>query len=642
MNYRPLKTSFILAGALMVATTVVCGLWSWMTFLRLSRVMGSEIQTSKVAIELATELSGTLEREDDALLLLVPGAPDRGSVDLGKERGHFDQTYERLIASLNETGDRSAASDLRQFVADYRRLGDLLLSMADLAGARDFYHKSVNPALRRAVGACAKVRELNLRSIENAGIAARDEAERSTWIVLGISVTALVISCLVTLRLARSVVGPITDLSRSVEAVRAGRFESRVSILQRNELGRLAEGFNRMAEGLAEFHRLNVNEVLRAKERLESTLSALPDAVFLLDSQGVILSTSPLARRMMGSHPERIRRIDGLDLPADCLGFLGKALRGETAPEAPMDLAKAVSITWDGRTRSFLPRVLPVSGGAAGHCGAVVVFYDVTEFAKLDELRTEMVAVASHELRTPLTTLRMNLLLLEESLKGLSGVQREILNTALFGCRELHSTVDELLDLGRIEAGQLRLNIDRIEVNALMTELVTSLNGRFEGANILLDFQQTPDSVYVRGDAARLRIALSNLLDNALKYTPAHGSVWIRISRGKEDPQRSRPSVSISISDTGPGIGSEFRERIFEKFFRVEHHVRAGKTVVGGAGIGLYLTRQIIAAHGGRVWCESEDGGTGSRFVVALDVDSVSADGGAVHASAQASGFSSN
>jgi len=236
----------------------------------------------------------------------------------------------------------------------------------------------------------------------------------------------------------------------------------------------------------------------------------------------------------------------------------------------------------------------------------------------------------------------MNLLLLEESLKNLSGVQREILDTALLGCRELHSTVDELLDLGRIEAGQLRLNIDRVEVNALMTELVTSLNGRFEGANILLDFKQTPDSIYVRGDAARLRIALSNLLDNALKYTPSHGSVWIRISRGKEDPQSSRPSVSIAISDTGPGIGSEFRERIFEKFFRVEHHVRAGATGVGGAGIGLYLTRQIIAAHGGRVRCEPEDGGIGSRFVVTLDVDSIRGEKGVAHPSAKSSDFSGN
>jgi NtrC-family two-component system sensor histidine kinase KinB len=617
MNFRHLKTSFILAGGLVVATTVVCGIWSGLTFLRLSRVMGSEIQTSKETIELATELSGVLEREDDALLLSISGA-GKAAVDLGKERTRFDRVYERLVASLNESGERAVATDLREYVAEYRRLGDLLVSMADLAGARDFYHKSVNPALRRVLGASAKVRELNFRSIEAAGVSARDEAARSTRIVLGISLAALVISSVVALRLARSVVLPITELSKSLDAVRTGDFSRQVFISSRNELGRMAEGFNRMTQALSEFHRINVKEVLEAKERLEATLAALPDAVFLLDLQGGIISMSPLARKIVGDEPEKVRRIYDLLLPTDCLEAIGRALKGDLSAEAPVDLGQVVPITLGGRRRSFLPRVLPVSSDSAGRSGAVVVFYDVTEFAKLDELRTEMVAVASHELKTPLTTLRMNLLLLEESLQGLSPREREILATALMGCRELQSTVDELLDLGRIEAGQLRLTLDRIEMNALVGDLVASASARFEGANIFLELHPASRPVYLRGDAARIRIALSNLLDNALKYTPAKGRVKVEVSWSAPAASEDRPAVTVSVSDTGPGIRNEFRERIFEKFFRVEHHTAGPKPGVAGAGIGLYLTRQIIEAHGGRVWCQSGEQGGGTRFALTL------------------------
>jgi NtrC-family two-component system sensor histidine kinase KinB len=618
MNFRHLKTSFILAGGLVVATTVVGGIWSWLTFLRLSRVMGSEIQTSKATIELATELSGNLEREDDALLLSISGGGNRAAVDLGRERSRFDRTYERLVASLNESGERAVAADLREYVAEYRRLGDLLFSMADLAGARDFYHKSVNPALRRVVGASAKVRELNFRSIEAAGVAARDEAARSTWIVLGISLAALVISSVVALRLARSVVLPVTELSQSLDAVRTGDFSRQVSSSARNELGRLAEGFNRMTRALAEFHRMNVNEVLEAKERLEATLAALPDAVFLLDPLGGIISSSPLARKIAGDEPEKVRRIYDLQLPPDCLEAIGTALRGDLSAESPVDLGKAVPITLGGRTRSFLPRVLPVASDSAGRSGAVLVFYDVTELAKLDELRTEMVAVASHELKTPLTTLRMNLLLLEESLQGLSSREREMLSTALMGCRELQSTVDELLDLGRIEAGQLRLTLDRIEMNALVGDLVASASGRFEGANIFLELHPASRPVYLRGDAARIRIALSNLLDNALKYSPAKGRVRVDVSVSEPAASEERPAVTVWVSDTGPGIRNEFRERIFEKFFRVEHQTAGRKPGVHGAGIGLYLTRQIVEAHGGRVWCEPGEKGVGTRFAILL------------------------
>jgi NtrC-family two-component system sensor histidine kinase KinB len=373
-----------------------------------------------------------------------------------------------------------------------------------------------------------------------------------------------------------------------------------------------------MTQALSEFHRLNVKEVLEAKERLEATLAALPDAVFLLDSQGGIISMSPLARKIVGDESEKVRRIYDLLLPTDCLEAIGKALKGDLSLEAPVDLGKAVPITLGGRTRSFLPRVLPVSSDSAGHSGAVVVFYDVTQLAKLDELRTEMVAVASHELKTPLTTLRMNLLLLEESLKGLSSREREILATALMGCRELQSTVDELLDLGRIEAGQLRLSLDRIEMNALVGDLVASAGGRSEGANIFLELHPAARPVYIRGDAARIRIALSNLLDNALKYTPAKGRVKVDVSWSPPASSEDRPAVIVSVSDTGPGIRNEFRERIFEKFFRVEHQTAGQKPAVGGAGIGLYLTRQIIEAHGGRVWCEPGEQGAGTRFAVLL------------------------
>lgn len=620
MNFRHLRTSFILAGGLLVASTVVSGVWSWLSFLRLSRVMGSEIQTSKETIELATELSGILEREDDAILLSISGAADRAGVDLGKERARFDWAYARMIAGLNEAGERAVAAELKQHVSEYRRLGDLLRSMGDLATARDFYQKSVNPSLRRAVGACAKLRELNFKSIEESGVSARDEAARSTWILLGISAAALVISSWVAYSLTRSVVGPVTLLSRSLDAVRSGDFAHRVSIPSRNELGRLAEGYNRMSEALAEFHRLNVREIVRAKERLESTLAALPDPVFLLDAEGGILSMSPLARVLAGGSAEGARKLGDLPLPPECLETIARALGGAAA-ESPADLGKAVPLSLGGRERSFLPRVLPLPGGSGGKPGAVVVFYDVTEFARLDELRSEMVAVASHELKTPLTTLRMNLLLLEESLQGLGSREKEILGTALLGCRELQATVDELLDLGRIEAGQLRLNLDRLELNALVTDLVTTLHARFEGANILLDFQEAPSPLYVRGDVARLRIAISNLLDNAQKYTPARGSVKIRITTAPAASPGLRPEAVLSVSDTGPGIRGEYREQVFEKFFRVEHQNRGAKPSVGGAGIGLYLTRQIIAAHGGRVSCEPGDGGIGARFTIALGLE---------------------
>ena len=131
---------------------------------------------------------------------------------------------------------------------------------------------------------------------------------------------------------------------------------------------------------------------------------------------------------------------------------------------------------------------MPIPEFSGGRPGAVVVLYDVTDFARLDELRSEMIAVASHELKTPLTTLRMNLMLMRERAAELSPLLREIVATAALGCEELAATIDELLDLTRIEAGQLRLNLERVDLLVLTGHVADKFLPRYVEHGVQLDF----------------------------------------------------------------------------------------------------------------------------------------------------------
>ena len=315
---------------------------------------------------------------------------------------------------------------------------------------------------------------------------------------------------------------PILDLTRSVEALSRGDFDRRVSVTSADELGRLASGFNQMAEALAEFRRLNLDEVFRAKETLESTLAALPDAVIVVDPDGDVVAANPTASgvfRALGLGP--VRRVEQLPLSRDGLDAVRGQLRGDRADMTRPDLGQALPVALNGQQAKLLPTVMPIPEFSGGRPGAVVVLYDVTEFARLDELRAEMIAVASHELKTPLTTLRMNLMLMRERAAELSPLLREILATAAVGCEDLAATIDELLDLTRIEAGQLRLNLDRVDLLALAGHVADKFLSRFEENGVRLDFVRGCDRAVVRGDAARLGVVLSNLLTNALKYHPA-------------------------------------------------------------------------------------------------------------------------
>src|SRR5262249_21729362 len=141
--------------------------------------------------------------------------------------------------------------------------------------------------------------------------------------------------------------------------------------------------------------------------------------------------------------------------------------------------------------RKYLLRAAPIAEFNPKRTGAVVVLDDVTEFARLDELRGELIGVASHELKTPLTTLRMNLLLLGEDAGNLTTRQQEMLSAALSGCEELSNTIEELLDVTRIEAGHLRLNLERIDVAVVLAQVVRSLQPRFSDAGVRLSLSPT-------------------------------------------------------------------------------------------------------------------------------------------------------
>jgi NtrC-family two-component system sensor histidine kinase KinB len=299
MRIRSLRTRFLLAGCLLVGTTVASGAWSAWTFARLSAVVNQTLRQSQETIDLTASLAGGLEREDDSLLLAVDGKVRRARRELRRQRRRFDASYARLVKLLSGVQEDGAAEALRVHVAAYRRAGDALVKMGGGPAALRRYHSRVNPALRRAVADCGRIRERNFHFMQEAGIRARDEANRATVIVAGIMLGALALSTVVAVRLTRAVLVPVRELTRSVEAIRQDDFERRVRVQSADELGRLAEGFNRMAETLADYRHSSLGELLLAKMTLEATLAALPDAVIVIDPDGRIVSTNPLARDIL-------------------------------------------------------------------------------------------------------------------------------------------------------------------------------------------------------------------------------------------------------------------------------------------------------------------------------------------------------
>jgi NtrC-family two-component system sensor histidine kinase KinB len=207
----------------------------------------------------------------------------------------------------------------------------------------------------------------------------------------------------------------------------------------------------------------------------------------------------------------------------------------------------------------------------------------------------------------------MTLAMLQEHASKYEARDRELVATALVGVEQLSALVDEFLDLTRIEAGQLRLQWTRVSVRDVTEQAVRAITPACEQARISLDVvhgTELPTSI--AADHARLAMVVGNLLANAAKYTPAGGRISVRTGV-------TGPMITIGVEDSGPGVRVEYRERVFDRFFRIE---TAGEAAFGspGAGIGLYIARQVIEAHDGTIHCDASALG-GARFVVTLPAE---------------------
>jgi NtrC-family two-component system sensor histidine kinase KinB len=637
MTTRHLQTRFILAGCLLVLTTVISALWSALTFAQLSATVSAAVRQGQRKIDLSARLAGSLEREDDALLLVLGGNGARARRNLAAERRRSDDYYEELRAEVGEgdSAEAAAVRALRGEIQRYRAAGSELVALRGPKDGLERYHRQVNPLLRQAVGTCATIREENFKAMQQAGVRARDVAGQATWVVAGVLVCAVVLATVVSVWLARSVIVPVRELTASVEAVRQGDFERRVTPAGSDELGQLANGFNRMAETLGEYRRSSLGELLSAKITLEETLNALPDAVLVIAPDGTLAASNPPALKLLAAlGAAKATTLAEVPLPAEHSAAVRAALSGRPSMPTRTDFRAAIPAEVDGRPRRFLLAALPIPEFAPRQFGAVLVLEDVTDFARLDELRSELIGVASHELKNPLTTLRLSLQMLQEGVREMSVPQREMVETALLGCVELGATIDELLDVTRIEAGQLRLNRAPMDLRAAIDVAVAGLRSRFESAGVGVQVVEegrppsgggsagspqgasTLGPARLQGDAARLGLVLTNLLANALKYSPPGGSMQVRLSDRKDG--NGKPTWQVAVTDQGPGIPAEFRERVFEKFFRVEHHLGEQSGRPHGTGLGLYLCREIIEAHGGTIWTEPGDAGRGTRVTFTL------------------------
>ena len=425
---------------------------------------------------------------------------------------------------------------------------------------------------------------------------------------------------------------PFRQLIGAAARLAQGELGIRIESRGSDEAGQLARAFNRMRDRLES----QVASVSRERERLTSVLDNLVDGVFILDSEGRVRLCNMIAARMVGLEPgesngpllenaEAADSGDRISMFSDFrdgspLSHLNRqSVRGyplaqivrdhrivETWQDCVQDGRQAENIfQWGERTT----RAIALPFAAGGSDGYIVLLQDMTQLHRLERVRRDFVSNISHELRTPLASLQAVTETLRDGALDDPAAAPRFLDRIETEVDALAQMVRELLELSRIESGQVPFRFQPVPVSDTVLTPVERLQPLAARSDISLIVDLPPRLPRVYADAERIHQVVTNLVHNALKFSSAGGSVTI-----SAESQPGRRQVTISVNDTGIGVPTEDTERIFERFFKTD---RARASL--GTGLGLAIAKHIVQAHSGRIWVDSIEN-QGSTFSFTLPV----------------------
>jgi len=408
-----------------------------------------------------------------------------------------------------------------------------------------------------------------------------DRALTEVWKALGEALLAGVVAALLlgSWR-ARALSAPVLELARAARRISAGDLAARADVQSEDEIGQLAGTFNAMAEDL----RQKLAAVSEERNKIEAIISSMSDAVVAVDARGTILLLNRAAEDLLGlcgnAPGRRLREILG-DHPL---------CRAIEAAEAENRVVAEEFSPDPLRERILDLHATALKGPAGEAAGAVAVVRDATELRRAERLRRELTANVSHELRTPLTSIKGFAETLLGGAMADADASRRFLGIIDSEASRLMKLVDDLMDLSRLESRVVPMEPVPVELESLVTQALSRMRPQADRHGIVLIAEGIgPDAVLA--DRDRILQVLTNLLDNAIKFTPDGGTVTVAWRPGG-------PEAIVSVSDTGRGIPQDDLPRVFDRFYRVE---RSRSREGGGTGLGLAIAKHIVEAHGGRI-----------------------------------------
>ncbi|OCA90971.1 PAS domain-containing sensor histidine kinase [Bacillus sp. FJAT-27225] len=422
----------------------------------------------------------------------------------------------------------------------------------------------------------------------------QDTTRDTTKFILLVAGVAIVLTTIFAFFLSTRITSPLRKMREAAFEVARGKFDTKVPILTNDEIGELATAFNQMGRQL----KFNMNALNQEKEQLASILSSMADGVITFNRDGTILITNPPADRFLQYcyYDKDSAESGSEEVPAKVMELFQQAVDTEREQMGEITLLG----------RSWVILVSPLYSSKFIR-GAVAVIRDMTEERKLDKMRKDFIANVSHELRTPISMLQGYSEAIVDDIAGSDEEKKEMAKVIYDESLRMGRLVNELLDIARMESGNMQLNTGEIPVGPYIGRILRKFQGLAKDHDISLTAEVDNPDYYCTFDGDRIEQVFTNLIDNAIRHTPKDGTVKVTVrvdDRGME----------VEVADTGSGIPEEDLQFVFERFYKADKSRTRGRA---GTGLGLAIAKNIIEAHKGYISVKSKLGhGTTFSFFI--------------------------
>ncbi len=552
----------ILSGyGLFLFLIVIVIAWAITDLLRLGRASDAILSENYQSILAAEHMINSIERQDSAILLVLLGFSQEGLNQFRNNESQFLQWLGRAKDNITIEGEGAILERIDRGYASYLVYFSQLRSTSTDTSREGtaFYHATVLPTFKAVRDSCDSLRELNSETMFNASARATRIARKAT-VSMGIfGALAVVTGFGFSLLLSSIIAKPLKSMMEATRELADGRYDVQVRTNSSDELGHLAQEFNAMTRKLKAYHELNIGEIVTQKRKKAAIIRSIDDGIIVIDADLKVSDINPAALRALATDSEQALNRHFLEIVKHqpLLDHVRQCMEsGE--PPVIQEGEDILSLRQAQTQRYFQFSITPVHVGADSMSAAVLVLRDVTRLKELDRLKTEFVMAASHELRTPLTSMGMSIdLLLENAGQKLDDKEQRLLRVAHEELERLKALVSNLLDLSKIEAGKMEMDLEFVAPQLLCSKAVAVMKPQADEKEIELALESAEGVPDVRADANKITWVLTNLISNALRYTEPGGYVHLLV-------EQVGPQVHFSVRDNGNLMVAQIAKKIFK------------------------------------------------------------------------------